>query len=89
MEKMKVKVVAAHHGKGFELQSDSLAPRRTGVITIMVGDGKDPFKDPNPTTGVIFTWYPGRVTPKGPVIDPGDKDTWAGATVKAEGKPKI
>lgn len=94
-EKATVRIAQSSHSNRdgsprYELVSP-LDPARASTITIMVGNGADPFTSPTMTTAVVFTWYPGRLTPMMGPITPdtslSDLPDWA--TVKAEGPQAI
>ena len=60
-----VRVVKGHHG-GFELQLPGGASRETDVVHIILGNPEDPALEPGDWS-VVYTWYPGRVTPAVPL----------------------
>lgn len=57
----RVRVVQGHHG-GFELQLPGGASRETDVVHIILGNPDDPDLEPGDWS-VVYTWYPGRITP--------------------------
>ncbi len=67
----RVRIVKGHHG-GLELQLPGAAKRETNIAHMIVGDPTDGRWPPG-HDAVVFTWYPGRLTP--PVVI-------GGATVK-------
>ena len=56
-----VRVVKGHHG-GLELQLPGGASRETDVIHVILGNPEDAALEPGPFS-LVYTWYPGRVTP--------------------------
>ncbi len=59
-----VRVQQAHHeANGEELVTDQIPLKRATKISIMVGDAVDPQVSAVPGLGVVYTWFPGRVTP--------------------------
>ena len=80
-----VRVVRGAHG--VELQATG-TPRETRLITVIVGNGKDPFTPPEWGNVQVFTWYPGGLTPKVDIdlpegAFPADlAEAYANATVK-------
>ena len=60
-----VRVVKGHHG-GFELQLPGGEPRETDVVHIILGNPDDAALEPGPFS-LVYTWYPGRVTPAVPL----------------------
>ena len=67
----RVRVVKGHHG-GLELQLPGGIARETDLVHMIVGDPTDGRWPPG-HDAVVYTWYPGRLTP--PVVI-------GGATVK-------
>lgn len=61
-ELARVALVDGQHQK--ELQLSGQEPRPTNVLHIIVGNGGNPMEAPNDETATVFTWYPGRITPK-------------------------
>lgn len=57
-----VRVVVGFHKK-LELQSTKIAPRKTNIVHISVGNALDPFAEMGAENVTVFTWYPGRITP--------------------------
>ena len=68
----RVRVVKGHHG-GLELQLPGGVARETRVVHVLVGDPASATNEVADDTAIVYTWYPGRLTP--PVVI-------AGATVK-------
>jgi len=60
-----VRVVKGHHG-GLELQLPGGAARPTDVLHIILGNPEDPALEPGDFS-VVYTWYPGRITPAVPL----------------------
>lgn len=59
-----VRVQAAHHAANAEeLVTDQVPLKRASVISILVGSPGSPHEEPADGNQVIYTWYPGRITP--------------------------
>jgi hypothetical protein len=87
-----VKVVEAHHknrdgSPRYELVTQAIRPQPTNIISIAVGHKDSPMADPDESGAVVYTWYPGKVTPV--VVTPPEqlmaRQFHPMATVKLEG----
>jgi hypothetical protein len=63
-----VRVVEAQHKNHdgtprYELVTTAIRPQETGVIAILVGAPGNPRTEPDVNNAVIYTWFPGSVTP--------------------------
>ena len=66
LERVRV-VEAMHRDPGgairYELVSD-VAPMRTRGFHVIVGCGTNPFEEPTAENALVYSWYPGHLTPK-------------------------
>lgn len=89
-ERQKVRVAESFHRARdgsirYELVSE-LAPKATDVISIAVGNANNPFEPATPENAVVYTWFPGRITPMVEIQpDSLSSNLSPYATVKAEG----
>jgi len=70
-ELAEVRLRPGHHG-GVELVAETLPLRSTNVVHLIVGhkDGPSlPVYDDDAEGAVVYTWYPGRITPSVKVSD--------------------
>ena len=59
-----VRVQTAHHAANAEeLVTDQIPLKRATRITIMIGDKENPQEVPGVDEQIVYTWYPGRITP--------------------------
>ena len=58
----RVRVVKGHHGK-LEFQLPESATRAAKVVHMIVGDAISPTNEVALSSAIIYTWYPGRITP--------------------------
>lgn len=59
-----VRVQEAHHtAVKWELVTDQVPLKETKTVSILIGHVADPSQEPHIDTQVVYTWYPGRITP--------------------------
>ncbi len=63
-QKATVYVQQAHHAANAEeLVTADIPLKQASVISILVGAAGNPHEEAAPGTQIIYTWYPGRITP--------------------------
>lgn len=61
------RVVSGHQDDGptrYELVSATAPVRKVGMLHVIVGNPANPFEDPTEESAVVYSWYPGRLTPE-------------------------
>ena len=63
-QQRQVFVQQAHHAANAEeLVAYDIPLKRANIVSILVGAAGNPHEDPIPGHQIVYTWYPGRITP--------------------------